>query len=128
MKAKKFFSVLLMGLVIWGVCSAVMGIGMATLPMETILTIHLFTAPVITYFIAFIYFKRFNYTTPLQTALFFLLIVSLMDFSLMSIVILRSFDMFTAGFNAFIGTWLPFMLIFAVTYLTGKLRKNQRLK
>jgi hypothetical protein len=58
--------------VIFGVCSAVMGIGMATLPKETILTIHLFGAPAVTYVFAYIYFKRFNYTKPFQTALFFL--------------------------------------------------------
>jgi hypothetical protein len=37
-------------------------------------------------------------------------------------MILRSFDMFTS----LIGTWIPFALIFASTYLTGRVVSGRR--
>ncbi len=41
--------------------------------------------------------------------------VILVDFFLVALIINKSMDMFAS----FIGTWLPFMLIFTATYLTG---------
>jgi hypothetical protein len=40
-----------------------------------------------------------------------------MDFFVVAMLINRSFEMFTS----FLGTWLPFTLIFASTYFTGRL-------
>jgi len=71
--------------------------------------------PVIAAIVSFVYFRRFNYTTPLVTASAFLVVVALVDLFLVAIVINHSFEMFR---NA-IGTWLPFALIFAVTFVVG---------
>jgi hypothetical protein len=45
-----------------------------------------------------------------------------MDFFLVAMVINRSFEMFTSP----LGTWIPFVLIFASTYLTGLLTLNMK--
>lgn len=103
------------GLIGWAFCGAVMGIGMSVTSPDNALIVHAIAAPVIFTALSAIYFTRFGYTTPLQTAAAFLGIVVLMDFFLVALVINRSFDMF----YSVLGTWLPFALIFASTYLTG---------
>jgi hypothetical protein len=92
-----------------------MGIGMAVTTLETTLVIHAIGAPIFFAGVSLVYFRKFNYTTPLQTALWFLGFVVAMDFFLVAMLINRSFEMFTS----LLGTWLPFALIFASTYLTG---------
>jgi hypothetical protein len=92
-----------------------MGIGMAVTTLNNALIIHAIAAPIFFCQVSLIYFRRFNYTTPLQTALFFLAFVFVMDFFVVAMLISRSFEMFTS----LLGTWLPFALIFTSTYLTG---------
>ena len=99
----------------WALCAATMGIGMAVTTLNSALLIHAIAAPVFFGGISLIYFRRFNFTTPLQTALSFLGFVVVMDFLVVAMLINRSFEMFAS----LIGTWLPFGLIFASTYLTG---------
>lgn len=103
------------GLAGWALCAAVMGVGMATLPPQTALLVHAVAAPIIFVALSWVYFTRIAYTTPVQTALVFLAIVVFMDTFLVALVVLKSFDMF----RSFIGTWLPFALIFVATWLTG---------
>jgi hypothetical protein len=99
----------------WALCAATMGIGMAVTTLNSALLIHATAAPIIFSGISLIYFRRFNYSTPLQTALSFLGFVGVMDFFVVAMLINRSFEMFASP----LGTWLPFGLIFAATYLTG---------
>ena len=61
------------------------------------------------------YFKRFNYTTPLQTAIIFTSFVIFMDVFVVALLIEKSFEMFTS----ILGTWIPFVFIFNSTYLAG---------
>jgi hypothetical protein len=72
--------------------------------------------------ISWFYFRKFNYTSSLQTALIFIAFVIGMDFFVVAMLIIRSFDMFTSMF----GTWIPFALIFTSTYLTGLLIQQTR--
>ncbi len=58
---------------------------------------------------------RTNYTAPSQTALLFVGFVMVADFFIVALLILRSLEMFTS----LLGTWIPFALIFASTYLIG---------
>jgi hypothetical protein len=51
----------------------------------------------------------------MQTALIFVGFVLTVDFLLVALLILKSLEMFTSP----LGTWIPFALIFASTYLTG---------
>ena len=115
MKFNKILILLLHAFVIWAICGAIIGIGRAIASMETTLIVHLIGAPVVTFSVSSIYFRKFNYTSPLRTALVFLLFVMIMDAGLVAPVFEKSFDMF----KSVIGTWLPFSLIFISTYITG---------
>jgi phosphatidylserine synthase len=88
---------------------------MATLPVQTALIIHAIAAPLFFACISLFYFRRFNYTSPLTTAICFVGFVMVADFLVMALLVLKSFAMFESP----IGTWIPFALIFLSTYLTG---------
>lgn len=103
--------------ILWAVCGAIMFVGMGIWSMDTTLVVHAVGAPIIAVVISLIYFKKFNYTSPFVTAALFVGFVILVDFFLVAMVINQSFEMF----QSFIGTWLPFILIFSATYLTGRL-------
>ena len=98
---------------------------MATISLESALIVHAIGAPIFFTIISLVYFKKFNYTEPLQTALIFVSFVIVVDFFVVALIINRSLDMFTSP----LGTWIPFALIFASTYVTGWLtgkRSQQR--
>jgi hypothetical protein len=120
----KSMIILVHGLVGWALCGAIIWIGMGVTSMETTLILHAIGAPVIFGAIASIYFRAFNYTTPLQTAIVFVSVVVFMDFFVVALLIEKSFEMFAS----LIGTWMPWALIFASTYLTGLLGGQLRYK
>ena len=99
----------------WALCGAIMGIGMQVTSIEMTLIAHAIGAPIIFTAVSMLYFTRFHYTTPLQTAVAFTSFVVFTDFFLVALLINRSLEMFAS----FLGTWLPFALIFGSTYLTG---------
>lgn len=99
----------------WVLCGAVVWVGNALADMEIALIAHAMAVPLIFAGVAWLYHKRFGYTTPTQTAFMFLTVVVLLDVFLVALLIERSFAMF----RSIIGTWIPFALIFAATYLTG---------
>ncbi len=115
MNAKKLSIILVHAFVGWALCAATMGIGTATLPMQTALIVHAIGAPIYFAVVSLVYFNKFNYTTPLQTALIFVGFVIAVDFLVVALLILKSLEMFAS----LLGTWIPFALIFASTYLTG---------
>jgi hypothetical protein len=100
----------------WGLCDLAMVVGMAVASLGTALMVHAIGAPIFFAVVSWNYFKRFGYTTPLQTAITFVSFVIVVDFFLVALVIERSFEMFTSP----LGTWIPFVLIFGSTYLTGR--------
>jgi hypothetical protein len=106
---------LALGLIGWALCGAIMFIGMSVGSIKTTLIVHAIGAPVIFSTISLFYFTTLRYTSPLQTSVAFLLIVMFLDFFLVALVINRSLEMF----QSFLGTWIPFGLIFLSTYLTG---------
>jgi hypothetical protein len=112
---KRILVLLAHALIVWMFCDAVMVIGMAVVGTEAALIIHLIAAPIFTILVSGFYFRKFNYTTPFQTALVLISFIIIMDVFLVAMIINKSFDMFTS----IIGTWLPFVLIFAAVYLTG---------
>ncbi|HVP81121.1 MAG TPA: hypothetical protein VMV04_24795 [Thermodesulfobacteriota bacterium] len=109
-------------LVGWCLCAATMGIGIAAFGLQVALVVHAVAAPVIFAAVSLLYFKHLGYTTPLTTAAVFLAVVVIMDVGVVSMLVQRSFEMFTS----FLGTWLPFMLIFASTYLVGAIARSRR--
>ena len=106
----------------WMLCFATIGIGMAATSLNNALIIHAVAAPVFFAGVSLVYFRKFNYTTPLQTALIFVAFVIAMDFFVVALLINRSLDMFTS----LLGTWIPFALIFTSTWLTGTLVTKSR--
>ena len=115
MTSKKIVTILIHAFIGWAICAAIMGIGMQLFSMKTTLIIHAIGGPLAFLIISLIYFKKFNYTTPLLTAIIFIGFIIFMDFFLVALLIEKSFDMFKNPF----GTWIPFALIFLTTYLTG---------
>ena len=115
MQIKKVVVILAHGLVGWALCGAIMWVGMAVTSMENTLIIHAIGAPIIFGVISAIYFKAFNFTTPLRTAIVFVSVVVFMDVFLVALLIEKSFEMFAS----LLGTWIPFLLIFFSTFLTG---------
>lgn len=115
MNARKPVILLTHAFVGWALCAAIMGIGMAVTSVDNTLVIHAIGAPVFFAAVSVVYFRRFNYTTPLRTATIFVVFVGLMDFFVVASLILRSYEMFAS----LLGTWIPFALIFTSTYLTG---------
>ena len=118
---RKAAVVLAFAFVGWALCFAVMGLGMALTSLDNALIVHAAAAPVIFAALSFVYFRRFGYTTPLQTAFAFVGFVIIMDLCLVAIVINRSFAMF----QSLIGTWIPFGLIFLSTFGTGFVVKGK---
>jgi hypothetical protein len=114
-KPLKSGAILGLALVGWALCAAIMGIGMSITSLWNTLVIHAIGAPIIFLLISVLYFRKFNYTTPLITAASFTALVMAMDFFVVGLVIQRSLGMFTS----ILGTWLPFALIFFSSYITG---------
>lgn len=117
MNARKFLILFAHAFVGWALCTASMVIGMATMSIDSALIVHAIGAPIFFTTISLVYFNKFNYTRPLQTALFFVSFVIVVDFFLVALIINRSLEMFASP----LGTWIPFALIFTSTYVTGLL-------
>jgi hypothetical protein len=115
MSAKKVIIILIHAFIGWALCAATMGIGMATMTIESALFVHAIGAPIFFTIISLIYFNKFNYTRPLETALIFVSFVIVVDFFVVALMINRSLEMFAS----LLGTWIPFGLIFTSTYITG---------
>lgn len=105
----------------WALCTAAMMIPMALVSVEFALVVHAIGAPIFAGTISWNYYRRYGYTTPLQTALTFVGFVIVVDFFLVALVIERSFEMFTSP----LGTWIPFASIFLAAYLMGRWVENR---
>jgi hypothetical protein len=102
--------------VVWALCTATMMVGLAVASVETALVVHAIGAPIFSGAMAWNYFTRYGYTSPLRTATVFVSFVVVVDFFLVALVIERSLEMFTSP----LGTWIPFALIFVSAYVTGR--------
>jgi hypothetical protein len=112
---KKYSVVLVFALVAQMLCWAIMVVGQMVTSLENTLIAHAIGAPIIAIVVSSIYYKKFNYTSPLQTAIVFVSVVIAMDVFIVALLIEKSFEMFTSP----IGTWIPISSIFLATYLTG---------
>ena len=121
---KKFMLLFALALVVWAACAAVMFAGMALTSLNAALIIHALAAPVIAAIVSWFYFKRFHYTSPVETAVFFTAAVILLDVFVVALLVEKSFAMF----GSILGTWIPFALIFLATYLTGRLVERSSAK
>jgi len=119
---KKVVVILAHALVGWALCGSIIGIGRSLTTMETTLVVHAIGAPLIFGILSLLYFRKFNYTTPLQTAVIFTGFAILMDVFVIALLVEKSFVMFTVP----IGTWIPLASIFLVTYLVGMIFSRKR--
>lgn len=115
MSARKIFVIFVHMFIGWLICSAIMGIGRQFIPIDTLLIIHLIAVPVVFSVISIVYFSKYNYTTPVVTAMIFTSFIIVMDFLIWAVLLLKSMEMF----QSILGTWIPFLLIFLSTYITG---------
>jgi hypothetical protein len=117
----KLLIVLIYAFMGWTLCGVVMFIGTAVTTEFIALIIHAVAAPIIFAVVSSFYFKKYDLTTPLETAALFVAFVVLLDFVVVALLINKSLAMF----GNVLGTWIPFVLIFISTYYTGrKLEKN----
>jgi hypothetical protein len=116
MNIRRRLVLLIFGLIGWGICGAIIAIGRSLTDMQTTLIIHAAAVPVVFGGLAYLYFRFFGYTTPLQTALFFTGLAIFLDATLIALLVEQSYAMF----GSILGTWIPFGLIFLATYLVGR--------
>ncbi len=112
---KKGIITLIFALIGQALCWITIIVSFAVTTQYNALIIHAILAPVFFCIISLIYFKKFNYTTPIITAILFISVVVLLDFFVVALLIEQSLDMFRSP----IGTWIPFTSIFLATLLTG---------
>lgn len=100
---------------VWAVCGAIIAVGRKFVSLQMILITHAIAVPLFAALTAAFYFKKFNYFSPLKTALIFSGFILALDAGLVAPVFEKSFAMF----KSFLGTWLPLSLIFVFVYLSG---------
>jgi menaquinone-dependent protoporphyrinogen oxidase len=101
----------------WATCSLIMGVfafGIGT-PAATV--IHALAAPLVFAAVSTRYFAPAGAREPLPTALAFVAIVILLDAVIVAAFVQHSFAMF----GSVAQTWLPLLLIFLATWMTGNL-------
>jgi len=105
----------------WAYCGAIIGVGRQFLSIHTTLVVHAIGAPVGFALISLFYYQRYAFTSSLQTAAAFLGVVVALDLFLVAPVFEKSYAMF----SSVLGTWIPFTLIFAAIYITGRVTSPQ---
>jgi hypothetical protein len=112
----KKYVILIYAFILWILCVVTVGIGRLVTSIELTLIIHAIAAPIFASIIAWFFYRKYFYTSPLQTAVIFTLFIIIIDAGLIAPVFENSYDMF----KSILGTWLPFLLIFISVYFTGK--------
>jgi menaquinone-dependent protoporphyrinogen oxidase len=102
----------------WAACAALMGALLQLFRVGVALGLHAVAVPVVFAWVAQWYFRPRGARSALSTALAFAAIVALLDLIIVAGVVQRNLTMF----GSLIGTWVPFSLIFAITWITGELR------
>jgi len=97
----------------WVVCAGSMGFGLTYFTETTALILHVIIGP-LAFFALSWHYHRNNQAKPIETAVKFLVFLIGADF-LVALVFMKSIDMFLSP----LGTWIPFLLIFVATYVSG---------
>ncbi len=101
--------------VVWLACGLTIALGRPAFGVETTLRLHAIAAPIFAALVSLAFFARFRAVPPLAAAAFVTAFIIVLDAALVAPVFEKSYAMF----GSILGTWLPFLLIFAATYLTG---------
>jgi hypothetical protein len=84
----------------WAYCGAIIGVGRQFLSIHTTLVLHVIGAPVGFALISFFYYRRYAFTSPVQTAAAFLGVVVFLDFFLVTTVFEKNYAMFSSVLGA----------------------------
>jgi len=112
------------GFVGWALCAAAMGLGLHLTTLHRALILHAIAAPLIFPAISSLYFRRRSSLSPLHAATVFLGTVTALDFFIVALLIEHSFAMFAS----ILGVWLPFLLIFLTSWMTGLILRRTALQ
>jgi hypothetical protein len=104
-----------LAVVLWAACGAVIGVGRKLWSLDTTLRVHLIAAPIIAFLVAAAHKELAPGFDPLLRAAAITIIVMLLD----ALVVAPFFERSYAMFRSFIGTWLPFVAIFAACWAAG---------
>lgn len=111
----KTVSVLLFGLIGWGLSEMTFYISRMYLGPYLSVLIHFIFAPLIFIGLSYIYFRYINLTNALSTAVVVTAILIGLDIFVVALFIEKSFRMF----SNVMATWMPFLMIFLSVFLTG---------
>jgi hypothetical protein len=112
---KKPLVILLHGIIGWATCGLVLLILLYFTTIYVALIIHFIATPFIFLAISNNYYRRFDYTSPIATAIIFTGIVMVLDFFVIALIIEHNLKLF----ENVMGTWLPFLFIFLTVWLRG---------
>ncbi len=104
-----------LALVLWGACGGVIAVGRRLWSIDTTLRVHLVVAPVLAFLVVVAYKELAPGFDPLLRAAAITFIVMLLD----ALVVAPLFERSYAMFRSFVGTWLPFVAIFAACWAAG---------
>lgn len=104
-----------LGLVLWGLCGAVIAIGRRIWPLDTTLRVHLAAAPAIAFVVSAVHKLLAADFNPVLRAAVLTGMVVILDAVVVAPIFERSFAMF----RSVIGTWLPFAAIFLASLAAG---------
>ncbi len=104
-----------LALVLWGACGGVIAVGRRLWSIDTTLRVHLVVAPVLAFLVAVAHKELAPGFDPLLRAAAITVVVVLLD----ALVVAPLFERSYAMFRSFVGTWLPFVAIFAACWAVG---------
>lgn len=102
-------------LVVWGLCGAVMMVGRKFFSLQTAILVHLVAAPVFAFALSYFHAVVAPDFDPLVRAGVMTGLIVALDAALVAPVFERSYAMF----RSLLGTWVPFALIFAASWLAN---------
>jgi len=108
-------SLIFFGVTGWLISETIYYLGERIFRSYHAILIHFILAPFVFIGLSYLYFKYFNYTRPLATAIIITLIVLGLDIFIVALLIEESLEMF----SSVMGTWLPFLFIFLTVFITG---------
>lgn len=101
----------------WALCGATMGLLLLLGAPTLALVLHALAAPLIFIAVARHYFGARGAREPLTTAIAWTGTVALLDLVVVAGALQQNLEIF----QSIVGTWLPFILIFLATWITGSL-------
>ena len=104
-----------LALVLWGAYGAIIAIGRRLWSLDTTLRVHLIAAAIIAFLVAAAHKELVPEFDPLLRAAAITIIVMFLD----TAVVAPLFERSCAMFRSVIGTWLPFVAIFAAAWAAG---------